>query len=105
MKQSELEKRSLERAIARRIREKRKRKDWTLEVLAKETGLSKGHLSQIENGEKVPPIGTITKIAFGLGENPVTLISGEEPQGNSGKVTVSKVDNRIAIAHLEASPN
>ena len=105
MKDSDLERRSLELAIARRIREKRKQKGWTLEVLAKVTGLSKGHLSQIENGEKVPPIGTLTKIAFGLGETALALISGEASQENSSKMAVSRVENRVTIAHLDASPN
>ncbi|MGD9212040.1 MAG: helix-turn-helix transcriptional regulator [Desulfobacteraceae bacterium] len=55
MNQAELESRTIERAIARRIRDKRKELNWTLEDLAKITGLSKGHLSQIENWEKFPP--------------------------------------------------
>jgi transcriptional regulator with XRE-family HTH domain len=100
-----LKKSSLERLIAKRIREKRKQRGWTLDVLAEVTGLSKGYLSQIENVEKVPPISTLTKIAFGFGENTVNLISGETNQENSRKIAVSRVEDRVTINHLEASPN
>jgi transcriptional regulator with XRE-family HTH domain len=104
MNEIETEGRALELAIARRIRKHRKRQDWTLEDLSKVTGLSKGHLSQIENGEKVPPISTLTKIAFGLGTSITTLISGDNGQQVSGKITVGKVENRMPIVHTEASP-
>ena len=104
MNVAEKEGRALELAIARRIREKRKEKSWTLDKLAEVTGLSKGHLSQIENGEKIPPISTLTKIAFGLGENVVTLISGEEPKQVLKKIDISRNEKRVPIKHLEASP-
>lgn len=104
MNEIETEGRALELAIARRIRKHRKRQDWTLEDLSKVTGLSKGHLSQIENGEKVPPISTLTKIAFGLGTSITSLISGDNGQQVSGKITVGKVENRMPIVHTEASP-
>ena len=96
--------RALELAIGRRIRRHRKRRDWTLEDLASVTGLSKGHLSQIENGEKTPPISTMTKIAFGLGTNIGTLISGEAVQSPSSKISIGEKDRRMPIVHTEASP-
>lgn len=104
MNKIESEGRALELAIARRIRRYRKQMDWTLGDLAKVTGLSKGHLSQIENGEKIPPISTMTKIAFGLGTNITTLITGEAVQPNSGKIAIGKSDQRMPIVHTEASP-
>ena len=97
------EARALELAIARRIREKRSQLEYTLDDLAKVTGLSKGHLSQIENGEKVPPIGTLTKIAFGLGINVLTLITGEANHQHSSKITLGRNEERAKITHLEAS--
>ena len=104
MNVAEREGRALELAIAGRIREKRKEKGWTLEKLAEVTGLSKGHLSQIENGEKIPPISTLSKIAFGLGENVVTLISGEEPQQVLRKIDIGRREKRAPINHIEAAP-
>jgi transcriptional regulator with XRE-family HTH domain len=104
MNQIEQEGRALELAIAKRIRKHRRQNKWTLEELAKLTGLSKGYLSQIENGEKVPPICTLTKIAFALGTNVITLISGNSKGQESGKISMGKVENRLPIHHIESSP-
>lgn len=104
MDQAEQEGRALELAIAKRIRKNRSQNEWTLEDLAGLTGLSKGHLSQIENGEKVPPIGTLTKIAFALGTNVPALVSGDSGIQGSGKLSMGKVENRLPILHTEASP-
>ena len=104
MTQDELESRAIELAIARRIKEKRKELDLTLEELAKKTGLSKGYLSQIENGGKVPPISTLTKIAFGLKTGVEALITGELPRFSSNKIEVGRVEDRRPITHTEASP-
>ncbi len=104
MNKIEREGRALEQAIAARIREKRLSLGWTLERLAAVTGLSKGYLSQVENSGKTPPISTLTKIAFGLGEDVVALISGEaQPQATS-KLAIVRKDERKAIAHSEAAP-
>jgi transcriptional regulator with XRE-family HTH domain len=67
----------LQLAIAQRIRELRHNKSWSLERLAQETGLSKGYLSQIENREKAPSIGTLSNIAFSLGTDVRTVIAGD----------------------------
>lgn len=96
--------RALELAIARRIRRHRKQLQWTLDDLSRITGLSKGHLSQIENGEKIPPISTMTKIAFGLGTSIGTLINRETVQSYSSKIAIGKKDRRMPIVHAEASP-
>ena len=105
MNQAELESRTVEMNIARRIRERRKTLGWTLDDLAGITGLSKGHLSQIENGGKVPPISTLTKIAFGLKTSIEALITGESPQFSPKKIEVGRVAERHPINHTEASPN
>jgi|AMWB02.1.fsa_nt_gi transcriptional regulator with XRE-family HTH domain len=99
------ESRALELAIAKRIRKKRREMDWTLDDLAKTTGLSKGHLSQIENGEKIPPISTLTKIAFGLDIQIATLITGETVSQSTSKIAMGKRENRMPIVHTEASQN
>ena len=104
MNQAEFEGRAIELSIARRIREKRKELNWTLEELAKITGLSKGHLSQIENGGKVPPISTLSKIAFGLKTSIEALITGESPKFSSNKIEVGRVADRRPLIHTEASP-
>lgn len=68
---------ALQKAIGDRIRKLRSDKTWSLDKLSDTTGLSKSYLSQIENCEKNPPIGTLTKIAYGLGVDVVYLITGE----------------------------
>lgn len=68
---------ALQKAIGDRIHNLRIDRNWSLDKLADITGLSKSYLSQIENCEKNPPIGTLTKIAYGLGVDVVFLITGE----------------------------
>jgi len=96
---------TLEKTIARRIRAKRLQHEWTLDQLATATGLSKSYLSQIENNEKTPTIGTLTKIAFGLGLNAVSLITGEEPRPKKKKFCLTRAEDRQAITHPAAAPD
>lgn len=84
----------LEAAIAGRIRELRLSRGWTLEQLGDVTGLSKSYLSQVENSEKKPPIGTLAKIAFGLGIDTITLITGESPEEESPSLTLVRPTER-----------
>lgn len=53
--------------IAERISQLRTRREITLDGLAQLTGFSKGYLSKIENAKKVPPIGSLSRIAQALG--------------------------------------
>ncbi|MEA3359068.1 MAG: XRE family transcriptional regulator [Thermodesulfobacteriota bacterium] len=99
------ESRTLEKAIARRIKAKRLEHGWTLEKLAKTTGMSKGYLSQIENNDKTPTIGTLTKIAFGLGLNAISLVTGEEPRQKQEKFCLVRSEERQPITHPGASPD
>ena len=103
MNEYEKEGRALELAIARRIKEKREKLGWSLGDFATATGMSKGHLWQIEKGEKIPPISTLTKIAFRLGEDVLTLIGGDKFQPNSNNISIAKVEDQIPITNLEAS--
>ena len=56
----------VEKLIGTRIAEKRAGLGITLERLAAATGFSKGYLSKIENSRKVPPIGSLSRIAAAL---------------------------------------
>lgn len=104
MDRRESEGRALELAIAKRIRGYRKNLDWTLEDLSKIIGLSTGHLSQIENGEKTPPISTLSKIAYGLGIATSTLITGETIPKKSGKISIGRHNERLLVERLAAAP-
>ena len=107
MNQTKAEKkgRALEKAIANRIRAKRLEHDWTLQQLAKATGLSKGYLSQIENEDKTPTLGTLTKIAFGLGIDAVSLITGKETKRKQKKFSLVRAGGRQPITHTGAAPD
>ena len=96
---------ALEKAIAKRIRAKRVEQGWTLDQLAAKTALSKSYLSQIENSDKTPTLGTLTKIAFGLGVDAISLISGEEIQRKQEKISIGRVKERLSITHIGAAPD
>lgn len=62
------------------IREERRKRKLTLEQLAKDTGLSKSFLSQVERGRAEPSVTSLKKIAQRFGMSVVDLFSGFEPQ-------------------------
>lgn len=64
-----------EELLTKRLREIRLSKKFTLEKLAKLTGLSKGYLSQIENSDQPPPIYTLSRISEALGIDVSDLFS------------------------------
>lgn len=94
--------RALQKAIRDRIRNLRIQKGWSLDKLSEITGLSKSYLSQIENGEKNPPISTLTKIAFGLGEDIAWLITGERRDSEPAKLSIVRAHERQPIIHPNA---
>jgi len=55
-----------ERVLAARLRELRGRRGWSATRLAEETGLSKGMLSKIENGQSAPSLSTLARLASAL---------------------------------------
>jgi transcriptional regulator with XRE-family HTH domain len=69
--------------IGPRLRHIRKQRRVTLEVLARETGLTKGYLSKIETSKKVPPIGTLSRISQAI--NCDISYFFEEPAANAEK--------------------
>ena len=48
------------------VKKLRTEKGITLETLAKLSGISKGHLSKIERGEREPKLSTLIQIALAL---------------------------------------
>jgi transcriptional regulator with XRE-family HTH domain len=56
-----------DKEIGAKIRQLRKQRAITLDVLTMRTGLSPGYLSKIERGLSSPPIATLSRIAFALG--------------------------------------
>jgi transcriptional regulator with XRE-family HTH domain len=81
-----------EKAIVEKIKRIRLNKGISLKSLAETTGLTQGYLSRIENSDNAPPIGTLDRIAKGLGTD-VSYLLGEQ-NGNS-KENPSIVVNRF----------
>ena len=71
----------IERVIGQRIRAIRKARGLNLEELARESGISKGLLSKIENAKVSSPISTYSNIAATLGIHFSDLIQGKQEGG------------------------
>jgi len=97
MENIEKQQENLKKAISERIRNIRLAKGYSLDKLSVETGLSKGYLSLIENGEKNPTISTLVKIAFGLNVPINTLLTGEPYDEEPSKLSLVRADERILI--------
>ncbi|GLC87765.1 helix-turn-helix domain-containing protein [Lysinibacillus piscis] len=56
----------MSRNLAFQLKKIRQQRQWSLDEVAKTTGVSKAQLAQIEKGEANPTVSTIWKIAAGL---------------------------------------
>jgi transcriptional regulator with XRE-family HTH domain len=72
----------LARRVADNLREQRRRRDLSLDQMARLTGVSRAALSQIETRKTNPTIGVLWKIAAGLGI-PFADLIGESQQAVS----------------------
>lgn len=57
---------TLSKKIGKKISEYRRRRGLTSERLAYENGISKGYLSDVENGKRLPSLKLLEKIAKAL---------------------------------------
>lgn len=73
--------------IASTLRAIRKGRGWSLDKTARETGVSKAMLGQIERAESSPTISTLWKIASGL-NIPFSLFIADGGKGESGATKV-----------------
>ena len=67
-----------ETAIADHVSQMRTQLGMTLEQLAAATGFTKSYLSKIENSKKVPPIGTLSRIARALKTDITEILRTQE---------------------------
>ena len=79
-----------EHSIAKKIRELRTARNFSLERLAKLTSLTKGYLSRIENSAKPPPIYTLSKISTALGVDVSKLLSDEAISAEPLEITITR---------------
>ena len=81
--------------IGSQIRRLRNRRSLTLQELAELSGLSKPHLSQIENNVVTPPIATLLKIATALGVGIGYFFKDSSKPSN---VVVTRKNDRYGVA-------
>ena len=66
--------------IARRLRDERQHRRWTLDELARRAGVSKAMLSKLERAEASPTATLLGRISGALGMTLSTLLAAEAPQ-------------------------
>ncbi|MGQ7247055.1 helix-turn-helix domain-containing protein [Halomonas sp. V046] len=71
--------------IATTLKQLRGQRRWSLEQTARETGVSKAMLGQIERGESSPTVATLWKIASGFRVSFSTLFDGGAGEGRGLK--------------------
>jgi len=88
--------------IGNKIQENRKQKNKTLDWLAAQTGFTKGYLSKIENGNKIPPLDSLYRIASALELHFSNLLLDDNEQKITKKKTYLK--NYSIIRKSERPP-
>ncbi len=88
------------RIIGQRVRMIRKEKKLTLDVLSEKSGFSKSYLSQIENMNREPSIGTLSKIARSLGTDALFLISGINFEAEQTNIAIVKENERKSMSNI-----
>jgi len=83
-----------ETVIADHIAQMRTQLGMTLEQLAAATGFTKSYLSKIENSKKVPPIGTLSRIARALKTDITEILRTQE---NGRAFCVVRVKDRQPV--------
>lgn len=91
------EQQKAERRIGERIAQLRSEMGQTLEQLAAAAGFTKGYLSKIENGKKVPPIGSLARIARALGTDMAYFLQSEVDSLKEGISIVHRSERQPAI--------
>ena len=66
----------LKKKIGNRVRELRAKHGWSQEEFAARCKLHRGHMGQIERGEKMVTVATLVKIGKGLGMTVSAFLDG-----------------------------
>lgn len=80
--------------LGKRLRRQRLAAGFTLEQLASRAGFGKGYLSRIENGKKVPPIATLSRLAGALGLETAALLTSTRARNPWHGVSVVRHDEK-----------
>lgn len=74
-----------------RLKQLRKQKHWSLEMLAEQTGLTKSYLSKVERGLSVPSIAVALRLARELGADVEELFS---EQASTTDIVITRANER-----------
>ncbi len=85
-----------ESIIGNRVAKLRTQLGLTLEQLASQTGFTKGYLSKIENSKKVPPIGSLSRIARAL-KTEITELLHDPAKGGGRAFTLVRSNERRPV--------
>lgn len=80
--------------LGNRIRECRKEREFSQEILAEKTGVSTNTISRIEGGQMAMSVGILQKIVKALGVDANTLL-GVSTEVNETKIWVSAFSSRV----------
>jgi transcriptional regulator with XRE-family HTH domain len=69
----------LKENVARNLRAIRQKKKLSQEALASKVELSLSYISEIERGNREPPLHTLEALATGLGCSPLALLANPHP--------------------------
>jgi transcriptional regulator with XRE-family HTH domain len=83
--------------LGQRIRSRRLAAGLTLEQLAIKSGFGKAYLSRIENGKKMPPIATLSRLADVLGTEAASLLAVEKGAAWRGVSVVRHDEKRPTV--------
>jgi mannose-6-phosphate isomerase-like protein (cupin superfamily)/DNA-binding Xre family transcriptional regulator len=84
-------------SIGERIARLRADRRMTLDALARATGFTKSYLSKIENARKVPPIGSLSRIAVALDSDIAGFFDNSRPSGRDAGVCVVRAGERRPV--------
>jgi transcriptional regulator with XRE-family HTH domain len=84
-------------ALGARLKQRRLEAKLTLAEVAERSGFGKAYLSRIENGKKVPPIGTLSRITDVLGIEAASLLTENPHAAWRGVSVVKKTDKRPTV--------
>lgn len=72
---------TVERVLAERLVEERKRLKWTQELLSEASGVGREHIAHIERGRQNPSLDTLVLLACALNTTVESLLSNRHSRG------------------------
>ena len=101
--------------LGERLRRLRKEAGWTLQDLARRSGVSLSTLSKIENAQVAPTFDTLVKAAHGLGIGFETLLADSDSGGKAdwrptdrdpraGRLQIFNSDVRVSCSRQRPAP-